>query len=90
MKFTKTLLATAVATACLATGAIAKISDADAARLGKDLTPLGGEVAGNKDGTIPAYTGGLTKPPAGWKAEQGYTDPFAGEKPTTTINIPPP
>lgn len=29
----------------------------DASRLGKELTPAGGEMAGNKDGTIPAYTG---------------------------------
>jgi hypothetical protein len=86
MKFTKTLLATAVATACLATGAIAKISDADAARLGKDLTPLGGEVAGNKDGTIPAYTGGLTKPPACFKPGVEYCDPFPDDKPKFVID----
>ena len=37
----------------------AAISAEEAARLGKDLTPLGGEMAGNADGTIPAWTGGL-------------------------------
>jgi hypothetical protein len=37
----------------------------DAERLGKDLTPLGGEKAGNKDGGIPAWTG-TEAPLAGW------------------------
>ena len=30
------------------------------------LTPLGGERAGNADGSIPAWTGGLTEMPPGW------------------------
>ena len=34
-------------------------SPQDAARLGQDLTPLGGEKAGNADGSIPAWTGGI-------------------------------
>lgn len=63
----------------------AKITADEAARLGADLTPLGGEMAANADGTIPAYTGGLTQPPAGWSADKGYTDPFASEKPLFTI-----
>lgn len=45
------------------------------------LTPVGAELAGNAAGTIPPWTGGLTSPPPGWKREDGYTDPFAGEKP---------
>lgn len=55
-------------------------------RLGKTLSPTGAEMAGNKDGTIPAWTGGMTKPPAGWKPEMGYADPFADEKPLFVIN----
>ena len=86
MKFNKTLLAAAVASAVLSAPTFAKISDADAARLGKDLTPLGGEVAGNKDGSIPAYTGGLTKPPACFKPGVEYCDPFADEKPKFVID----
>jgi hypothetical protein len=58
----------------------AAISQADADRLGKDLTPMGAETAGNKDGTIPSWEGGLTKAPAGYKPEQGYIDPFPNEK----------
>lgn len=63
----------------------AKITADEAARLGSDLTPLGGEMAGNADGSIPAYTGGMAQPPAGWSASQGYVDPFADEKPLFTI-----
>ena len=44
--------------------AMAAVSADEAARIGKDLTPLGGEKAGNKEGTIPAWDGGITKPPA--------------------------
>lgn len=57
-----------------------------AERLGGDLTPNGAERAGNRDGTIPAWEGGLTTPPAGWKPENGYTDPFAQDKPLFVIN----
>ncbi|MBK9520211.1 MAG: DUF1329 domain-containing protein [Rhodocyclaceae bacterium] len=87
MTFNKKLLFVAVmATLTLDAGAaLAKASDADATRLGKDLTPLGGEMAGNQDGSIPAYTGGLTKPPACFRPGVEYCDPFAGEKPKFEI-----
>ena len=48
-----------------------------AARLGQDLTPLGGERAGNADGTIPAWTGGITTPPAGYRPGMHHPDPYA-------------
>lgn len=38
----------------------------DATRLGKDLNPLGGEIKGNKDGSIPAWTEENVFP--GWSA----------------------
>jgi hypothetical protein len=60
-------------------------AERDFSRLGKDLTPIGAERAGNADGTIPAWEGGLTKPPVGWTREQGYVDPFPGDKPLFTI-----
>lgn len=53
--------------------------------LGKTLTPLGAIKAGNADGTIPAYTGGLTTPAAGWKSGDPRPDPFAGEKPLYSV-----
>lgn len=54
-------------------------------RLGKDLTPFGAEMAGNKEGTIPAWTGGITQIPKGYDPKKGYIDPFAAEKPLYTI-----
>jgi hypothetical protein len=50
------------------------------------ITPFGAEIAGNKDGTIPAYTGGVTQFPSGFKADSGkWADPFPGEKPVLQI-----
>lgn len=86
MSFKTTILAgAALALALAATPAAAGLSAAEAQRLGTDLTPAGAEKAGNKDGSIPAWDGGLTKPPAGWAPGQAYADPFAGEKPLYTI-----
>jgi hypothetical protein len=87
MKTMTRILATAVAAARvgIAAPAQAKLTAAEAARLGADLTPVGGEKAGNKDGTIPAWTGGLCAPPSGWTAAQGYVDPFASDKVLFTI-----
>ena len=34
----------------------------EARQLGTTLTPVGAEKAGNREGTIPEYTGGLTTP----------------------------
>ena len=55
-----------------------------AAKLDADLTPVGAERAGNADGSIPAWTGGLPKaPPIDPKV--GYVDPFADDKPLFTV-----
>ena len=78
---TRSLLA---AIACFALSATA--TAADYSRLGKDLTPVGAERAGNAEGTIPAWDGGLMQPPAGWTPQQGYVDPFPNDKPLFTIN----
>ena len=48
--------------ALAAATALAKVSDEEAARLGKELTPVGAERAGNAAGTIPEWTGGITAP----------------------------
>lgn len=66
--------------------ACAEASAADAARLGKSLTPLGAEMAGNAANTIPAWDGGITKPVAGYKEGGHYPDPYAGDKPLFTID----
>jgi Protein of unknown function (DUF1329) len=60
--------------------ALAGVSKEEAAQLGSSLTPLGGERAGNKDGTIPEWTGGFTTVPAGYKSGAKNADPFAGDK----------
>jgi len=58
----------------------AKVSQLEASRLGMDLTPLGGEKAGNASGTIPAWTGGITKPIKGYAVGEFHPDPYAKDK----------
>ena len=80
-------LGTALVLACaLVSPASAELSADDIARLGKDLTPLGGERAGNAGGTIPEWTGGITKPPAGYQLGEHHRDPYAGDKPLFVID----
>jgi len=67
----------------------AKVSADEAARLDKDLTPFGAERAGNAEGTIPAWDGGLTKIPEGITYPGGgamYPDPFKDDKVLFSIN----
>ena len=72
--------------AAFAAPAAAELSQAELAKLGTTLTPLGAEKAGNAAGTIPAWTGGITSPPAGYKPGGYHLDPFAGDKPLFTID----
>lgn len=62
--------------------ALAKVSPEEADRLNKDLTPFGAERAGNTDGTIPAWSGGIKEIPAGINYQAGdfYQDIFADDK----------
>lgn len=86
MRFTKSLTVAALAIAWSGL-ASAAVTAEEAKKLGTTLTAVGAEKAGNKDGTIPEYTGGLTTPPAGFKAGDGIRpNPFAGEKPRLTID----
>jgi hypothetical protein len=57
-----------------------------AAGFGEGLTPLGAEQAGNTDGTIPAWSGGIRTPPAGYKPGDHHPDPFADDRVLFTIN----
>jgi hypothetical protein len=67
--------------------ALAAVGEDEARQLGTTLTPLGAEKAGNKDGSIPAYTGGLTAPPASYVKGSGMRpDPYAGEKPLFSVD----
>ena len=67
----------------------AAVTPAEAARLGADLMPLGGEKAGNAAGTIPAWDGGISSAAkAGFpdfKSSGHHPDPYAGDKPLFTI-----
>ncbi|MDI1337656.1 MAG: DUF1329 domain-containing protein [Lacunisphaera sp.] len=83
---TKTLLLSSLGFLAGAVLASAAISAADANRLGNDLTPLGGEKAGNADGSIPAWTGGQTTAPAGYKTGMHHPDPFKGDQVLFTIS----
>jgi hypothetical protein len=78
-----------IATFSLASGAAVfaafTLLSAQESRLDAKLMPLGGERAANAAGTIPAWDGGLTKPPAGYTPGRHYVDPFAADKPLFTI-----
>src|SRR5437016_1465004 len=86
----KTLIRLTAAVLLLAPALLrAAVSPEEAARLGAELTPLGGEKAGNAAGTIPAWDGGLSSP-----AKAGFPnftspgrapDPFAADKPLFKI-----
>lgn len=69
----------------LAFSALAGVSAEDAAKLKTSLTPFGAERAGNKDGTIPAWTGGFSGAIAGDVPNGKRGDPFKGEKPIFSI-----
>ncbi|MES9968546.1 MAG: DUF1329 domain-containing protein [Candidatus Thiodiazotropha sp.] len=66
--------------------AVAKVSKEEAAKLGNELTPVGAERAGNADGSIPAWTGGMTSAPVGYQPGGTRIDPFADEQPLFTID----
>ncbi|NML16700.1 DUF1329 domain-containing protein [Azohydromonas caseinilytica] len=79
-----------VAAGLLAAGsAAAKVGAAEAERLGKDLTCVGAEKAGNKDGTIPEFSGKWQGTPPGLKytphVGQHPVDPYPDDKPLFSI-----
>lgn len=86
MKTTKKLWQSgALALSLLATSVMAAVSPDEAAKLGKSLTPLGAEMAGNADGSIPAWTGGLPVNAGAVDSKGFLADPFANEQPLFTI-----
>ncbi|AWB57905.1 MULTISPECIES: DUF1329 domain-containing protein [unclassified Colwellia] len=80
-----TIVSMAVTVALASASASAKVSDQDAAKLEKELTPFGAVRAANKDGSIPAWTGGITSAPAGYTVGDHHIDPFAEDKALYTI-----
>lgn len=86
MKTIHTLLPVALSLA-LSGAAMAAVTADEAKQLGTTLTAVGAEKAANQAGTIPAYSGGLTTAPAGFKAGDGIRpNPFADEKPRLVID----
>ena len=85
MKITKSLFhAGVLGLSLLATSVMAAVPAAEADKLGKSLTPMGAEMAGNADGSIPAW-----KPMpknAGTVDSKGFlSNPYASEKPLFII-----
>jgi hypothetical protein len=74
-------------TLAFAASAQAAVTADEAKALGTTLSPIGADKGANKEGTIPAYNGGLTTPPAGYKAGDGIRpNPFSAEKPRLQID----
>ncbi len=83
----RTFMAAICLSSFAANTAHAAVSPEQAARLGKDLTPVGAEMAGNADGSIPPWDPNGTPVPAGFVAgSDDYINPYADEKPLYTIN----
>jgi len=83
----KKTLAALCLTSLAAGAAFGGVSTEDAARLGVDLTPMGAEMAGNADGSIPPWNPEGTPIPADFVAGSGnYINPYPDEKPIYTID----
>lgn len=82
----RTVLRTLALTSALACSftAYAAVTADEAAKLKSTLTPFGAEKIGNKDGTIPAWTGGI-KPTTDGKSTFRRLDPYASDKPLYSI-----
>ena len=84
----KRCLLSVVVISCLLSGhVLAAVSEKEAKKLNGVLTPYGAERAGNKEGTIPEWKGGLQEKdiPKAYQAGMHHPDPFKGERPRFTI-----
>lgn len=81
-----TAISLALTMACTSASTLAKITPEEAATLGKELTPLGAEMAANADGSIPAWTGGIVKAPEGYTPGDHHQDPYPADKVLFTID----
>jgi hypothetical protein len=85
MRIRYSLITTALAAALVALPGAAAVPQAEADRLGGELTPLGAEKAGN-GGAIPAWDGGIAGSSAPSHTQgQVYADPFASDAIEFTI-----
>lgn len=84
---TELSLAAVCLSSFLAAGVLAAVSEEEASRLGKELTPVGAEMAGNADGSIPPWSpDGIPVPSNFVAGSDDYVNPFADEKPLYTID----
>ncbi len=83
----KSTLAVLCLTSLATSTALAAVSPDQAARLGKDLTPVGAEMAGNADGSIPPWNSKGTPVPEEFVAgSDNYVNAYPDEKPLYTID----
>ena len=89
-KFMQQSLLRALSGALLAIVAMASLAmpslAQNSALLGTELTVLGSNPKASSDGMIPAWTGGLTQPPAGYKKGASHIDPYADDRPLFIIS----
>jgi len=81
-----TPLLVALLIAFVSLSASGEIAAEESERLGAELTPIGGERAGNAEGTIPAWTGGITTLPPDYSPGNSHPDPFAQDPVLFTID----
>ncbi|MDZ7784167.1 MAG: DUF1329 domain-containing protein [Halioglobus sp.] len=78
--------ATTAMAVILSGAAHAKVSPEQAERLGGDeLTPVGAERAGNEDGSIPPWTGGIQELPEDYEVGDRLVDPYEDDEVLYTI-----
>ncbi|MDH0425417.1 DUF1329 domain-containing protein [Stutzerimonas stutzeri] len=85
MKLSMKVIVAAVSLGVAGT-AWAQVSPEELKQLGTTLTPWGAEIAGNADGSIPAFTGGLQGQDNYDTEKRRFANLFADEKPLFSIN----
>lgn len=70
---------------CFCGSVIAGAKPDEVDKLDGELTPMGSTRAGNEAGTIPAWEGGITSPPGGYKAGDHHPNPFPEDEIEFTI-----
>jgi len=81
----KITLISAISLALASVSASAAVTPEQAAKLSKELTPVGAERGANADGSIPAWNNGITQAPAGYNKGDHHIDPYASDKILVTI-----
>ena len=74
------IIAAALSIALTGASVHAKVSEEDAKKLGGELTPMGAIQAANADGSMPAWTGGITSAPEGYSVGDHHPNPYPGDK----------